>query len=68
MTAIQNILQRTQQLFSTLFQAWRIDKETESVSRSPKFISILKQARAQKGKGLSSQEMRQWVESEFSED
>jgi hypothetical protein len=68
MTVIDKILRRTKQLFSSLFQSWCIDEETEKISRNPKFLSIIKQARAQKGEGISSKEMRNWVETEFSED
>jgi hypothetical protein len=68
MTVIHKILRRTKQLFSSLFQSWCIDEETEKISRNPKFLSIIEQARAQKGKGISSEEMRSWVETELSED
>ncbi|NJL66478.1 MAG: hypothetical protein HC894_06005 [Microcoleus sp. SM1_3_4] len=62
------LVRRTKQLFSSLFQSWCIDEETEKISRNPKFISIIDRARAQKGKGISSEEMRSWVETELSED
>ncbi len=68
MTVIHKILRRTKQLFSSLFQSWCIDEETEKISRNPKFLSIIDRSRAQKGKGISSEEMRNWVETEFSED
>jgi hypothetical protein len=64
---IKNIVKKTQKLFSSFFQPARVDKETEAVSKSPKFLSILRQARAQKGQGLSSEAMRQWVKTELSE-
>ena len=68
MTVIDKLLKRTKQLFSSLFQSWCIDEETEKISRNPKFLSIIEQARAQKGQGISSEEMRSWVETELSED
>jgi hypothetical protein len=69
MIDFKSIVKRTKKLLSTLFQASRVDQETESLSKNPKFLSIIEQARAQKGKGgMSSEEMRRWVETELSED
>ena len=42
------------------------DQESEALSKNPKFMAILEQARAEKGRGgFSSEEMREWLETEL---
>ena len=68
MIEIKRLVKQIKNFLSALFGRVSVDKETEALSKNPKFLSILEQARAQKGKGgFSSQEMRRWVETELSE-
>ena len=45
------------------------DEQSKKLSNNPQFLAIIQQAREEKGKGgLSTEEMKQWMETELSQE
>lgn len=67
MTQSKETIKETKTILKTTFNQIEVDEETKLMSNNPKFLEILEQARKQKAKGgLSSEEMRHFVENELS--
>lgn len=46
-----------------------LDEESKTSINNPQFLAILQQSREEKGKGgLSTEEMKQWMETELSQE